>query len=119
MYALGSHRYDQAIAGLCRRRLIFQDDTTIDGTNTPCGESESHSNTGALPGVSGYMKPGMIGNSTPKLDSITLPPKTATPVNAQVEGVKKIQGIEYGDPIALSTAQVLATVKFAKQQKSQ
>jgi len=69
--------------------------------------------------VSGYMKPGMIGNSTPKLDSITLPPKTATPVNAQVEGVKKIQGIEYGDPIALSTAQVLATVKFAKQQKSQ
>ena len=121
MYALGSHRYDQAIAGLCRRRLIFQDDTTIDGTNAPCGESESHSNTGAFRDVSGYMKPEMRGNSTPSPDSNTLPPKTARPVNAQVKRVKKIQSIEYcdWDPITLSTAQVLATVKFAKQEKSQ
>ncbi|KAJ5543767.1 hypothetical protein N7513_007275 [Penicillium frequentans] len=105
--------------GLCRRRLIFQDDTTIDGTNAPCGESESHSNTDALRDVSGYTKPEMRGNSTPSPDSNTLPPKTARPGNAKVKGVKKIEGIEYCLPIALSTAQVLATVKFAKQEKTQ
>lgn len=120
MYALGSHRYDQAIAGLCRRRLILQDDTTIDGTNSPCEKSESHSNTGALPDVSGYMKPETRGNSAPMFPN-TLPPKIARPGNAQVKGVKKIQGIDYCDwgPLALSTAQVLATVKFTKQKKSQ
>ncbi|KAJ5556559.1 hypothetical protein N7494_000474 [Penicillium frequentans] len=103
---------------------LINDDTTIDGTNAPCGESESHSNTGALRDVSGYTKPEgfeMRGNYTytPNPDSNTLPPKTARPGNAKVEGVKKIEGIEYGHPIALSTAQVLATVKFAEQEKTQ
>ena len=111
--------------GLCRRRLIFQDDTTIDGTNAPCGESESHSNTGALRDVSGYTKPEgfeMRGNSTPMFPN-TLLPKIARPGNAKVKRVKKIEIIEYCDltalNTALNTAQVLATVKFAKQEKTQ
>lgn len=69
----------------------------------------------ALPDVSRYNEPETIGNSRSRSDSSPLPPKAASPNEAQVNKVVKLQSIKYDAP-ALSTARVPAIVGIAQRE---